>query len=353
MFKVLDLFCGAGGLSYGFERSKEFSIALANDIMSDAISTYQANYPHINALCCDIGDLSITMLEQYNAASVDVILGGPPCQSFSTLGNRLLKDPRGKLFQEYVRLVKLTNPKIFIFENVVGLLSMDNGNLFNTIISTFGKEGYDIIYDVLNVADFGVPQNRKRVIVVGHKGKFSFPKRTYLNRHLSLLDAISDLPYLKDHDYNKYTCKPQNFFQKRARVKSKELKYHDVPNHGEDLLKVVKAIPEGGSAMKDLPINIRPKSGFGNSYARLWWNKPSATITRNFGTPSSARCIHPSADRALTTREGARIQSFPDRYSFYGSRTSKNLQIGNAVPPLLSEKLVGSVIRCLKQEETK
>jgi DNA (cytosine-5)-methyltransferase 1 len=351
MYKVLDLFCGAGGLSFGFEKSKEFNIVLANDIMSDAISTYQANYPNTKTLCCDIGELSRSILRQHDSDSVDLILGGPPCQSFSTLGKRLLDDPRGKLFQEYLRLVKLTKPKVFVFENVTGLLSMDGGKLFNTIVSSFEEEGYNITCNILNAVDFGVPQNRKRVMVVGHMAKFCFPKRTHLNNHLSLLDAIGDLPYLDNHDYNEYICEPQNSFQNQARIGCNELKYHDIPNHGESLLKVIRAVPEGGSAIKDLPANIKPKSGFGNSYARLWWDKPSSTITRNFGTPSSARCIHPVANRALTTREGARIQSFPDTYIFNGSRTSKNLQIGNAVPPLLSRRLVNSVVNCLKKLE--
>jgi len=349
MYKVLDLFCGAGGLSFGFEESKEFYITLANDIMPDAISTYQENYPNTNTLCCDISELSKSILQQYDSDSVDLILGGPPCQSFSTLGKRLLDDPRGKLFREYLRLIKLTRPKVFIFENVTGLLSMDKGKLFRTIISSFREEGYNVTYKVLNSVDFGVPQNRKRVIVAGHITEFHFPKRTHLNNHLSLLDSIGDLPHLNNHNYNKYICEPQNYFQRYARIGSSELKYHDIPNHGESLLKVIRAIPEGGSAMKDIPDEIKPKSGFRNSYARMWWNKPSSTITRNFGTPSSARCIHPVADRALTTREGARIQSFPDKYIFHGSRTSKNLQIGNAVPPILSKRLINSVVNCFRK----
>lgn len=353
MYKVLDLFCGAGGLSFGFEESKEFYIILANDIMPDAISTYQKNYPNTNTLCCDINELSKSILQQYYSDSVDLILGGPPCQSFSTLGKRLLDDPRGKLFQEYLRLIKLIRPKIFIFENVTGLLSMDKGKLFNIIISSFRKEGYNVTYKVLNFADFGIPQNRKRVIIIGYISEFSefnFPRMTHLNNHLYLFDAISDLPYLNRHNYNEYICEPQNYFQRYARTGNNELKYHDIPNHGESLLKIIRAIPEGGSAMKDIPDEIKPKSGFKNSYARMWWDKPSGTITGNFGTPSSTRCIHPVADRALTTREGARIQSFPDRYIFHGSRTSKNLQIGNAVPPIFSRRLVVSVINYLKKK---
>jgi len=351
MYKLLDLFCGAGGLSFGFEESKEFHITLASDIMPDAISTYQSNYPNTNTLCCDICELSKSILKKYDSDSVDLILGGPPCQSFSTSGKRLLDDPRGKLFQEYLRLIKLIKPKVFIFENVIGLLSMDKGKIFNTIISSFKDEGYNVTYRVLNAVDFGIPQNRKRVIIVGHTSEdFNFPRRTHLNNHLSLLDAIGDLPHLNNHSYNKYICEPQNYFQRYARIGSNELKYHDIPNHGESLLKVIMAIPEGGSA-SDLPDEIKPKSGFKNSYSRLWWNKPSSTITRNFGAPSSARCIHPVADRALTTREGARIQSFPDRYIFCGSRTSKNLQIGNAVPPILSKRLVKSVINCLRNRK--
>ena len=145
----------------------------------------------------------------------------------------------------------------------------------------------------------------------------------------------------------KYLSKPKTSYQRLMRKNAPEnLMDHKSSKHSESLINIMHYLPEGG-LKEDLPYKIRPKSGYANSYGRLWWDKPSTTITRNFGTPSSARCVHPKIDRALTTREGARLQSFPDHYKFYGSRAKRNLQIGNAVPPLLAKKIGKSIAKSL------
>jgi len=157
-------------------------------------------------------------------------------------------------------------------------------------------------------------------------------------------DALSDLELIENGSVSKiYQKKPQNEFQKYLRSSNpKEILDHDSSKNGDHLLEMMRHLPQGGT-LKDIPASIRPLKAFPNSYSRLWWKRPSTTITRNLGTPSSARCIHPLVDRGLTTREGARLQSFPDNYIFTGSRSSKNLQIGNSVPPLLSIHLAKSV----------
>ena len=162
--------------------------------------------------------------------------------------------------------------------------------------------------------------------------------------YLTLSEAISDLPFIKSGDESsEYSSGPKNDFQKLMRKNAPhKLMDHNAPNNNHNLIKLMENLPDGGTPF-DLPKELRPKSGFANTYCRLWWNRPSTTITRNLSTPSSSRCIHPRAPRPLTTREGARIQCFPDDYIFYGSRSDKNLQIGNAVPTFLSSAIKDAI----------
>lgn len=360
--KVVDLFAGVGGLSYGFAHDDAFEIVAANEILPNMAKAYELNHPSVRVYNKDIKDFGIVDLEKdfgIKKGDIDLVIGGPPCQAYSTVGKRLIDDPRGKLFQEYYRVLKELSPKVFIFENVKGLLSMKKGELLQTILELFRSLGYNVKYKVLNAADFGVPQMRERVIIIGTKldTKIEFPKPTHYNPEnnelvfdegllpfITLSEAIGDLPFIKSGEESfEYFCEPQNDFQKKMRKNAPEkLQDHNAPNNNSDLVKLMENLPDGGSPL-DLPEEMRPKSGFANTYCRLWWNRPSTTITRNLSTPSSSRCIHPRAPRPLTTREGARIQCFPDDYIFYGSRSDKNLQIGNAVPTLLSEVLKNSM----------
>lgn len=360
--KIIDLFCGVGGLSYGFAHRPEFEIVAANDNLPDMAAAYELNHPGVKVYCDDVKEFSAARLLKdtgVSAKEIDVIVGGPPCQSFSTAGKRLVDDPRAKLFQEYYRILDEFRPKLFIFENVRGLLSIQKGELLKTIIASFSSLGYDVQYKVLNAADYGAPQERKRVIIVGHllNKDFKYPKKThgkddnlFDKPYVTLGEAIGDLPLIRaGEEASDYASLSQNEYQKSMRD-AKELVDHNAPNNNPKLIALMEALPQGGTP-KDVPETLRPKSGFGNSYCRLWWDRPSTTITRNLGTPSSARCIHPLAPRALTTREGARLQGFPDSYKFVGSRTSKNLQIGNAVPTQLAKALAGSVADFFKESE--
>ncbi len=325
---------------------------------------YLLNHPSVKMYNCDIKDFGLKNLTedlQIKKGDIDLIIGGSPCQAYSTVGKRLLNDPRGQLFQEYYRVLKEVEPKAFIFENVKGLLSMSKGELFKTIISLFESLGYKIYHKILNSADYGVPQIRERIIVVGTKlnKEYLFPEPTHSNSsnlfnsnlkpYLTLSEAISDLPFIKSGEESyEYASNPKNDFQKLMRKNAPErLMYHNAPKNNEKLVKLMECLPDGGTP-QDIPEGLRPKSGFKNTYCRLWWKRPAPTITRNLSTPSSSRCIHPKAPRPLTTREGARIQCFPDNYIFYGSRSSKNLQIGNAVPTFLSIALKDSIKKHLK-----
>ncbi len=370
--KIVDLFCGVGGLSYGFAHNGDFKIVAANEILPNMAKAYSLNHPTVKVYVDDIKNFGADCVKKdlrIVAGDIDIIVGGPPCQAYSTLGKRLMDDPRGKLFQEYYRVLKEFNPKLFLFENVKGLLSMMGGELLETIVALFESLGYKVQYRLLNAADFGAPQIRERVIIIGSrlKNDFQYPLPTHCNpeeepnlfknafkSYLTLEEAISDLPFIKSGEESfEYAFEPQNEFQKIMRMNAPEkLMDHNAPNNNARLVKMMELLPDGGTP-EDLPKELRPKSGFKNTYCRLWWDRPSTTITRNLSTPSSSRCIHPKAPRPLTTREGARIQCFPDSYQFYGSRSDRNLQIGNAVPTVLSNALAGAISYNFKQEYAK
>ena len=352
--KVVDLFAGIWWLSYGFYHNKNFEIIAANEIWGDMCKTYEYNHPWVKVYNMDIKKFWLANLAkdfEVKEWEIDVVIWWPPCQAYSTVGKRLLNDPRGKLFQEYHRVIKELQPQFFIYENVKGLLSMQKGRLMQEIIDWFSKLGYTVKYELLNMADYGVPQLRERVIMTWTRLHqwFVYPKKTHsqiwINRKkwLTLRDAIGDMPSLETWEQKThYLIPPQNGYQKLMRKDSQEIADHIAPNNGEKLLTLMKHIPEWWWP-QDIPKYLRPKSWFGNTYCRLRRDRPGMTITRNLWTPSSSRCIHPLDNRPLSTREWARIQSFPDSFRFYGNRSSKNLQIGNAVAPEISKILCQQV----------
>ena len=347
-YNIIDLFAGVGGLSYGFSKIEDFNIIAANEIEKDISIAYTLNHPNVKMLNCDIADLTEEKIfEAIGDAKIDLIVGGPPCQSYSTLGKRQMDD-RANLFMQYKRILSIIRPKAFVFENVVGILSMDKGKLFKNIQAQFAELGYELKYQVLDAVDFGVPQHRERVILVGYLGKnpFEFPLPTHgegLRPYVTLREAIGDLPVLQSGESKfEYQNEITNEFLQFVRASGCNLTEHTAPKNGEHLIRIMQALKDG-QCKDDLPEDIRPKSGYGNTYAKLWWDRPSTTITRNFACPSSSRCIHPRDSRAMSIREGARLQSFPDDYQFYGSDGMKRLEIGNAVPPLLSMAIANKV----------
>lgn len=357
-FTAVELFAGAGGLSIGLERAG-IHVVIANEIMPDFAATLAANHPNTNVINDDIHKINFREeLRKLGLESVDVLSGGPPCQGFSTIGSKNRQDPRNSLFYEYLRAVAETNPKYTIFENVSGFKRMYGGFAYETLVRELGELGYDTKCQILNAADYGAPQIRYRTIVLGWKRELpalDFPVPTNgvkagMRPYLTLMEAISDLPQIgAGESSNQYATPPQNAYQKRMRGNQKELLEHNAANYGEKMQEILRIIPEGGS-VRDLPMRLRPRSAYCNTYARLLPNEPSPTITRNFGTPSSSRCVHPYQPRALSTREGARLQGFPDDYKFIGGKQSKNLQIGNAVPPILGEAIATVVVSALQNE---
>lgn len=360
-YNCIELFAGSGGLGTGFINSG-FNIISANDIWEPASKTYKTNHPNVKYIVKDIADLKGSELLEgtgFTNNDIDVIIGGPPCQGFSTLGKRFIDDPRNKLFKEYVRLVDEIRPKFFIMENVSGILTMENGQVLKSILNSFSEIGYRVEYRILNAAEYGVPQQRERVIFIGTRTNviIKYPEKKYsltnefgYKKALTLWDAIGDLPQSDEEEIVEYIKAPMNDYQKVMREGSKTISNHKPQIHNNKAKNMMKYIPMGKSAwdVKDkIPKEYMPTSGYGNTYARLDANQPGMTITRNFACISSSRCIHPYLNRGLTAREAARIQSYPDSYIFKGTKSDIHLQIGNSVPPVLASEIAKSVIEML------
>ncbi len=317
-------FAGAGGLHLGLEHAG-FNVAVATDIEPVAEFTHRRNWPNLPFLRADIRQIKAQQLiDLAGGEKPDLICGGPPCQGFSTLGDKLSADPRNNLFGAYARLVKDLNPSCLLIENVKALVTMYHGQYRDYIIKIFSDLGYTMHVSVLNAADYGVPQIRQRVIFFGTKlpYPFSYPKATHssdngLLRHETVGKWIMDLA-----------------------KKGSEVPNQIVLDHSERVIARYKLIPEGGKLPPpdELPPEIRRKN-FGNTYKRLHRNQPSLTLVPG----NNAFAIHPTEHRSLTPREAARLQTFPDTFVFEGDRRKQCILVGNAVPPKLARVLGESV----------
>lgn len=334
----VDLFCGAGGLSLGLKHAGWRSL-LAVDHWTDAVNTYAANFPGDRVVSEDISTLDEERLAGLVGERPDWVVGGPPCQGFSTVGRRERNDPRNKLVHEFARVVRALRPSAFLIENVVGLRDM---RFVGHVCRLFSDLGYDVTPLVLTAADYGVPQLRRRVVFVGHREGNSFLKPAPAKRpgdYVTVWDAIGDLPELEPgQKAEAYDKPPATQYQRQMRRGSKSLQGHEASNHPDYLVRAISFIPDGGNRLS-IPERYQPKSGFHNSYSRLHSGSPAVAVTQNMGKPSATRCIHPFQHRGLTAREGARLQGFPDAFHFQGPVTSQRLQIANAVPPILAEML--------------
>lgn len=336
--KIIDLFCGAGGLSKGFVDAG-FDVELAIDMWSDAVKTYNHNHKGRDvARCIDISTVTNEELEQLNG-KIEGVIGGPPCQGFSTVGTRNVEDPRNQLYLQYYRVVKKVRPEFFVIENVKGLLTLAKGAFKEDILDRFSKLGYTISYKLLNASDYGVPQNRYRVFFVGMKNKqFEFP--TPFESKVSTSEAISDLPSLEEPDNysSNYKSGIASDYAMQMRGMSNIVLNHEPTRHTEQTKQIISMIPDGGK-IRDLPEKYWNVRKYNKAFQRMNSKLPSNTIDtghRNY--------FHYKENRVPSVRESARLQSFPDSYEFLGSKTSQYKQVGNAVPPLLA-KVIASKIR--------
>lgn len=316
--KIIDLFCGAGGLSSGFQLAG-FKTILGVDNNARAIETFLANHTHSKAICNDMRNVTAQeIINKMEKQSVDVIVGGPPCQGFSMAGNRDPNDPRNSMFKEYVKVVDAIRPKIFVMENVRGLLSMKNKrgeNIIDIIMNEFNKlKDYDVKYYPVNSADYGVPQRRRRVFIIGVKRgySFKFPDKTHskeseegLKRWVGVGEVI-----LKRKDI------PEKYF------------------YSEKLIK--------GFLRRERE-NKKKGVGFGWQFNKL--DQPSYTLSARYWKDGAESLIKydESTIRMLTPVECALIQSFPKNYVFKGNEREVYTQVGNAVPPLMAAAIAKSI----------
>lgn len=326
-YKCIDLFCGAGGMSYGFEMAG-FDTVFAVEFNKVYAESYKLNFFDTDVYVGDIKEITDNQIRNIldRNGPIDLIIGGPPCQGFSIAGNigrKFLDDPRNRLFKEYVRFVNIIKPKIFVLENVASLVKHNNGKTIREIIDCFKECGYDVKYSVLNSVDYNVPQERRRVFIVGTKEGMIFNYPIPINKKITIKEAIDDLPSLKAGE-------------------SSDIDLHVAMNHTTQMLEKMKYVKDGGSR-NDIPESIRPKSGDTRKYIRYASWKPSFCVTGDM-----RKIFHYSQNRALTCRELARIQTFPDSYKFIGNTIQIQQQIGNAVPCNLAYEVAKECWRCLK-----
>jgi len=343
--EFVDLFAGAGGLSEGLENAG-FEPLHAVEVDGDARTTYAQNRDGFEPddLTEDIRDVDTDEItETVGEQSVDLVAGGPPCQGFSEVVSPDGSDDRNHLFTYFIQWVDELRPDAAIFENVRGMENTADGKFLDAVKESFANIGYEVTPNVVTASDFGVPQHRRRLIVLAFKGEA--PEHSIDGFEMDpvqtpgVIDGIGDLPEVAaGEEAVEYDQSPETVIQNDLRGNNDELTMHQAANHDEDMVEMIAHISDGGNRT-EIPDELQPSSGYHNSYSRLDSREPAVAITSNMSKPSSARCIHPFQDRGLTPREGARLQTFPDSYRFTGGLVSIRQQIGNAVPPYLGEAL--------------
>ncbi|MBN8664858.1 MAG: DNA cytosine methyltransferase [Chitinophagales bacterium] len=396
--KVLDTFAGAGGFSLGFDLTGNFNIIGAIEFDKWAAETFQYNHPHATTLVGNIQQFDKEFLLDKFQEKPDIILGGPPCQGFSIANRKAgdASDPRNSLFKEFIRLGEIFEPEVMIMENVPNLIKAkthSNEFVIDIIVKELENLGYNVDHTILSATDFGVPQIRKRLVVIASKQKLDnpFPQATHsiengsyslfgnnLIKTPTLWDAISDLPQIEacqGGEEMEYTTSPKNDFQKYLRGKSNKVYNHVAMKHSKRMVERFASMSWGHS-VSDVPEHLKPikRNGKGEisekvydqNNRRMFPDKPCHTIAASF----YANFVHPYINRNFTPREGARIQTFPDWYVFKGKPTvvshkllqregrdeEKYLcqynQIGNAVPPFLAKAIAENLYSQLSYIKT-
>lgn len=335
---VLDLFCGCGGLSYGFSQAG-YDIRYGIDHCCNALKTYQYNHPNAKTILADLELESVSQIIKSNKISkIDIIIGGPPCQGYSLAGKRNINDERNLLYKSFLKFVDQLKPATFLIENVPNILSIGNGTVKQNIIKDFLEIGYFVSHKTLLASDFGVPQNRKRAFFIGFNKavNFEFPTKNNQDK-ITTREAISDLPEFSIEDGSKYLRDAESKYQLMMRNNQKFLYNHQITNHQKKTVDIISLVPDGGN-YKNLPEELQNTRNVNIAWTRLKSDQPSYTIDTGH-----RHHFHYQFNRVPTVRESARIQSFPDNFIFFGSKTSQYQQVGNAVPPLLSEALADQI----------
>lgn len=356
--KVIDLFCGCGGLSKGFSLAG-YDIVGGVDFNQAAIKTFNNNFENAKGICCDLSTMNEDQIisEFNNINDIDVIIGGPPCQGFSS-ANRYKtegEDPRNKLFFEFVKFVDMAQPKVVLIENVRGIVTSNNGYAKDRIYEIFESRGYTVNHRILNAVDYGIPQSRQRNFFVMIKGrhKFDFDKLKKIEKVITVEEAIGELYNYESNMTNdsiKLKIKPNSEYRRYLRSKDNIIFNHEVRYPSEKVQHRISFVPQGGN-WRDVPEDLWPtnrKNRHSSAYKRLAINQPSCTIdTGN----NHSNYFHPLYNRIPTVREAARLQSFPDDFVFIGNRSEQYRQVGNAVPPLLAKILAEEIRKVFEDEE--
>ena len=338
---AISFFAGCGGLCYGITAAG-FNIVASNELEDSYKAIYKQNFPDAHFLSNDIKNISDQEIEQILAKypEIDLFAGGPPCQGFSLTGKRDVLDQRNTLFSYYLKIASKVKPKVILMENVKLLTSMktpDGRLVKDEIIQTFTDIGYKSHFFIVNAADYGVAQNRQRVIFIGVRNDLGFApeiadkicgensRGAISQPYFSFGDAVSDLEFLE------------------AGEKSKSDKYHQAIAHPEHVIRWLYNVPEGRSAHDNEDPTLRPPSGYNTTYKRQVWDEPGATVQTTFGMISGCNNVHPIATRSLTIREAMRLQSFPDSFKLEGKDGVVRTTIGNAVPPLLAYRIASFI----------
>lgn len=364
---VIDLFSGCGGLSLGFEKDG-YTIKKAVEFDPGIAETYRRNHPEVEMIVDDIKNIDQSGV--FRKGDAQVIIGGPPCQGFSMAGARIregfIDDPRNYLFKHYFNVVKTVKPQVFVMENVKGITTMQDGKIFAEILRIFsdsdmlGGKPYHLYKRLVKAAEFGIPQKRERMILIGTlKEDVDFESLWEMTRQeiekeephyfdvVSVEDAIGNLPKVTENGEVKNT-KPVTEYQRYLASKKEILTNHTQTKHSKVAVDRMHRVANGENFTS---LKEEIKSVHSGAYGRLCWEEQAPTITTRFDTPAGGRFIHPAEDRTLSPREAARIQSFPDDFVFYGTKTSICKQIGNAVPPKISYFLARLIDKVAGREE--
>jgi DNA (cytosine-5)-methyltransferase 1 len=343
---AIDIFSGVGGMSIGAIMAG-IDVKLAIDSDEMVAKTYAFNHPNTKVIQSDIK--SILDSDFVHSTPIDVLFGGPPCQGFSrsNLKTRNLENTNNWLFKEFIRLATLWRPRWIVIENVRGLLETSKGHFLKEILKSLKNIDYKVEYKILNAVDFGVPQNRERLFIIGHPNhiKFHFPPT--IHKTITVRDALLDLPQLPNGnkidimEYRELPSSEYAEFLRNGMVKSSN---HGVSRNEKKVIERYGHIPQGGN-WKNIPLELmenykdisRCHTGI---YHRINPDKPSVVI----GNYRKNMIVHPVQHRGLSVREAARLQSFPDSFVFKGTLVSQQQQVGNAVPPLLSKAIFESIL---------
>lgn len=356
MLKVIDLFCGCGGLSEGFKLAG-YNIVGGVDFNAPAIKTFNRNFKKAKGICCDLLQMDEKQINKEfgNLEDIDVIIGGPPCQGFSA-ANRYKKegeDPRNKLFFEFVKFVDLAKPKAIVIENVRGIVTSNNGYAKKRIYEIFEERGYSVNHRILDSSEYGVPQIRKRNFFVMIKGDTIFDFDSIVKHPVvSVKDAIGELYHFEDNNTNEplyLKDSPKTEYRKYLRSEDDGVPNHEVRYPADKVQHRISFVPQGGN-WRDVPDELWPserKNRHSSAYKRLLEDAPSCTIdTGN----NHSNYFHPIHNRIPTVREAARLQSFPDNFVFEGNRSEQYRQVGNAVPPLLAKEIAIQIRKVIENE---